>query len=71
MQLNPRRQIRMIRYIPCGCCKCDFSEGQSTKLCKKGFCNSYEESYIKGETDAPIGYASLEEFNKKYGTNYR
>lgn len=61
----------MKRYIPCGCSKCDFSEGQSTKLCKKGFCNSYEEGYITCETDIQIGCASLEEFNKIYGTNYK
>ena len=53
----------MKRYIPCGCSKCDFSEGQSTKLCKKGFCNSYEEGYMTSETDCPIGCVSLEEFN--------
>ena len=61
----------MKRYIPCGCFKCDFSEGQSTKLCKKGFCNSYEEEYMTSETDCPIGCVSLEEFNKEYGTSYK
>lgn len=61
----------MKRYIPCGCCKCDFSEGQSDHLCKKEFCNSYEESYIESETNVEIGCASLEEFNKKYETNYK
>lgn len=63
---------KMTRYIPSGCCKCDFSEGQSTSLCKKGFCNSYEESYyIDRNCENPyIGYGSLEEFNKAFGTNY-
>lgn len=61
----------MKRYIPCGCCKCDFSEGQSTHLCEKGFCNSYEEAYFVLETDAKIGYESLEEFNKVFGTNHK
>lgn len=61
----------MKRYIPCGCSKCDFSEGQSAHLCKSGFCNSYEEGYITCETDVQIGCASLEEFNKIYGTNYK
>lgn len=61
----------MKRYIPCGCSKCDFSEGQSTKLCEKYFCNSYEEGYMTSETDCPIGCVSLEEFNKEYGTSYK
>ena len=60
----------MKRYIPRGCSKCDFSEGQSTHLCKVGFCNSYEEGYIECETDVNIGCISLEEFNELYGTNY-
>ena len=61
----------MKRYIPCGCFKCDFSEGQSTKLCEKYFCNSYEEGYMTSETDVQIGCASLEEFNEVYGTSYK
>lgn len=61
----------MKRYIPCGCCKCDFSEGQSDKLCEKGFCANYEEAYFISETDVSIGYATLEEFNKAFGTDYK
>lgn len=62
----------MKRYIPGGCCKCDFSEGQSTKCCTKYLCNGYEESYIISEINNDmIGYASLEEFNMAFGTNYK
>ncbi|MBQ9119658.1 MAG: hypothetical protein IJY09_06335 [Lachnospiraceae bacterium] len=62
----------MKRYIPCGCCKCDFSEGQSVKCCTENLCNSYEEAFIVSETDNDrIGYASLEEFNQVFGTNYK
>lgn len=63
----------MKRYMPCGCCKCDFSEGQSIHLCKKGFCNSYEEGYFVSEIEdgINIGYVSIEEFNEAFGTNYK
>lgn len=62
----------MKKYIPCGCHKCDFSEGQSTHFCQKGFCNSYEEAYfIDRNCECPgIGYDSLEEFDKAFGTHY-
>lgn len=62
----------MTRYIPCGCSKCDFSESRHIpRTCKLGMCNSYEESYMKAEVDnCEIGYATLEEFNTHFGTNW-
>lgn len=59
----------MKNYILCGYSECDFSEGHSTHLCEKVFCNSHEEGYVLYETDIEIGCASLEEFNELYGTD--
>ncbi len=59
----------MAKYLAGGCYKCDFSEGQSTHFCEKGFCNNYEPSLIKVPDDYPFGL-TMEDFNKNYGTNY-
>lgn len=61
----------MIRYIPIGCNKCDFSESRIDHCHREGMCNSYEEAYIKSDVECNIGFASLEEFNKEYGTNWK
>lgn len=60
----------MIRYVAGECSKCDFSEGGSIKLCGKDYCCSYEPTYTKMDIECEIGYATLEEFDKVYGTNY-
>lgn len=59
-------------YMPIGCCKCDFSEGQSDKCCKKDLCNDYEQSFIfDSNCDIPnLGFDTIDEFNKAFGTNH-
>lgn len=61
----------MIRYIPCGCNKCDFGRNKKPRVCELGMCNSYEESYTRTNIDCEIGCATLEDFNKQYGTNWK
>ena len=61
----------MVRYIPCGCHKCDFSEKPRKRCCDEGNCGGYEESYVKIEIDYDIGYVSLGEFNKVFGTDWK
>lgn len=60
----------MIRYIPNGCHKCDFSEMPRMRCCDEGNCGDYKESYIKDDIDCELGYASLEEFNAAFGTDW-
>lgn len=61
----------MIRYIPCGCRKCDFSEYSEEDKWRCDSCSSHKESYIKDDTNVLIGYATLKEFNEAFGTDWK
>ena len=58
-----------LEYTECTKCdKCDKQNG----ICYEYTCDNYKEAYRVVQTDYPmLGYASLEEFNRYFGTDYK